>query len=673
MQPVRHVQLALHAIALLSVGLAASATPALAQTPTMKDAPDVRLDLDIETGTGEFTAGIVFQAPSGVVALPVAEWLTMDELSFFASDVPIELPEDGRIDPKAHRNEDLRIELSGRFPARNGDLTAVMWSAEASHVVGPAWFPTDDVAVRDHEASITNPAGRVVAATGTLVSEGVESETRHTQVAFTGRSEDFGLFIGPYVVEETDHRDLRLRTYFEDADPELSQRYFTATAGYLDRYQAEIGPYPYDGFSVVAAPFPVGLGFAGLTYVSREILSHPYMQGRSLAHEVLHSWWGNAVGVDYDTGNWAEGLTTFQADYALAQDTGNEAARDMRVRWIRDLDSLDAAEMQPLTAFRSASHAVDQSEGYGKASMVFLMLRDHIGPDVFSDGIAAFYRDNRNAIAGWRDLQHAFESASGSDLEWFFDQWVKRAGLPRVRITEVSWHGMADGPGELVATIRQDAPHYRVNLPIEMETASGIERRRTEVRDGVSVARFALKERPKTIRLDPDFEVPRRPLDGELAPILRSLAGVSRIEAVAASPMDLEASVEEAMAPLVGDKLTWTDSPNGSVEEAAILVAGLSGDVAKRRPESMGPLPAMDGEGATRLWIERGADGKLWTFLTFERLEDIATDLRALRYYTGQSHVTFEAGRAVGGGVWPASETAGAVRLTDATEDEAKQ
>ena len=44
------------------------------------------------------------------------------------------------------------------------------------------------------------------------------------------------------------------------------------------------------------------------------------MQERSLAHEVLHAWWGNAVAVDYERGNWSEALTTFMADYALAEE-----------------------------------------------------------------------------------------------------------------------------------------------------------------------------------------------------------------------------------------------------------------------------------------------------------------------------------------------------------------
>ena len=85
---------------------------------------------------------------------------------------------------------------------------------------------------------------------------------------------------------------------------------------------------------------PVGLGFPNLTYVGRRVLALPFLRGRSLAHEVLHNWWGNGVAIDYDGGNWAEGLTTFMADYALAEDRGKDAARHLRLGWLRDFAAL---------------------------------------------------------------------------------------------------------------------------------------------------------------------------------------------------------------------------------------------------------------------------------------------------------------------------------------------
>ena len=104
----------------------------------------------------------------------------------------------------------------------------------------------------------------------------------------------------------------------------------------------------------------MGLGYPGVAYIARQILHSRYMQGRSLAHEVLHNWWGNGVYVSYETGNWAEGLTTFLADYVLAEDESRETARRMRLQWVRNFSALPTSLDFPATQFRSKGHDATQ-------------------------------------------------------------------------------------------------------------------------------------------------------------------------------------------------------------------------------------------------------------------------------------------------------------------------
>ena len=649
-------------------------TQAEPQPQVPGDPPDILLDVEIDTATGRFAAEAVLEAPEGDVILPMAGWLSVDAVAFAEPGARPDTPSGADIiEAAAHRNRDLRVTVSGRLPPRTQGLGPVAWSEEATHLLGPSWLPTDASSTRDHFVSVMLPADQRVAATGRIESEHVENDMRRVDVAFTGRSADLGLFIGSYEVDETTHRDIRLRTYFEAADDELSSRYFTALAEYLDRYESEIGAYPYGGFSVVSAPVPVGLGFAGLTYVGRDILSHPYMLGRSLAHEVLHSWWGNAVSVDYGSGNWAEGLTTFQADYALAEEQGAAAAREMRVAWIRDLDRLTGADIRPLSAFRAASHAGRQSEGYGKAALVFHMLRNRIGREAFAAGIRTFYDENRNAIAAWSDLEAAFERASGSELGWFFEQWVNRAGLPRIEILRASVRDGPDGMQEVALTLRQDAPYYRLRVPVDIATADTVERHFIDVTRAVTTMRVSVPGRPLAIRLDPDFDIARRPLEGELAPILASLADASRINAVAATGMDgLQRQVETVLAGFFGDsEWVWIEDRQAAQEGTPLLIAGRPQDVAALRPDRFGPMPEVAGRGATRFWVERDEDGETWAFLSLERPEDLATNLRALRYYSAESFVAFENGSAVASGVWPVSPAATEFRLDQGTRQDA--
>lgn len=638
------------------------------------DAPNLELVIEIDLSTGAFSAEARIEDPIGDVMLPAVDWLSVDAVEFAESSGSLAVSHNAdRVRQDLHSGRNLRVAMSGTLPPAERLLATVSWSPEAVYAIGPVWFPTDDAAIRDHDLSVVVPVSHRIAATGSLVSDDVKGKERRARYIFTGRSSDLGLFVGPYVLHETEHRDLRLRTYFEESDDELSERYFAALAGYLDRYADEVGDYPYDGFSVVSASIPVGLGFAGLTYVSRDILRHPYMTGRSLAHEVLHSWWGNAVGVDYATGNWAEGLTTFQADYALAEDRGAEAARDMRIGWVRDLARLSDDRMLPLTAFRSSSHAGDQSEGYGKAALIFHMLRDEIGEQPFQEGIRIFYAKKRNGIAGWGDLRAAFEEASERNLDWFFEQWIERAGLPQIELISAEVRETGNG-ASITLTIGQDEQAYRLRIPVVFEMVSGdYEKRTVDMDVATASVELALPGRPVAVHLDPDFELARRPLDGELAPILRSLEGASQIHAVDVSELgearEIVANVLSAMTR--GTDLAWQEETPVAERGSAVLIVGRSEDVAARRPPELGPMPEAVAAGNTRLWVERSMDGGIWTFLSFTDPEALVEDLGGLRYYMGQSHVAFEKGKAVSADVWPVKSNPAQIRFDTAFESEA--
>lgn len=236
------------------------------------------------------------------------------------------------------------------------------------------------------------------------------------------------LVVGPYQMTERVQNGISLRTYFTAANRGLEADYLDAAGEAIAELETDIGPYPYGAFAVVESPLPVGLGYPGFTLVSGRILPYPFMRGRSLWHEIAHVWFGNGVFVDYAKGNWAEGFAAYFADYGLARRTSAEAAKDMRYDWLLEYDALPPAEDIPLRAFVSKSHGQAQAIGYGKAAMTLHMLREEIGDAAFNAGIARFWRDNRFKVAGWADIQIAFEAESGRGLGVFFDTWIDQPG-----------------------------------------------------------------------------------------------------------------------------------------------------------------------------------------------------------------------------------------------------
>jgi hypothetical protein len=186
------------------------------------------------------------------------------------------------------------------------------------------------------------------------------------------------------------------------------------------------------------------------------------------------------------------------------------------------------------------------------------------------------------------------------------------------------------------------------------------------------VVSVTLPEQPALVRVDPGFDLARHPFRGELAPILRSVTAAGPLRGVAADPVGAaEAQIARALLPLTGvpDLPFQSDLPEEGTEHAT-LVVGTTEEVLSVRPSWLGPPPDVARDGATRLWIEREEGGALWLFLSYDDLDAVASDLRALRYYSGLGHVAFEVGQAVASGIWPAGEGAGFLRFEGAEPGE---
>ena len=206
--------------------------------------------------------------------------------------------------------------------------------------------------------------------------------------------------------------------YLHDRDDALAAKYLAATAQYLEMYRELIGPYPYRKFALVENFWETGYGMPTFTLLGHDIIRFPFIITSSYPHEILHNWWGNSVFVDYESGNWCEGLTAYLADHLIAEQRGaGDEYRRSTLQKYRDY--VREGRDFPLTAFRSRESASTEAVGYGKALMAFHMLRMEIGDRRVPQGVAAFLPRLRGPARLVRRLR---EDDRGGD----------RSGLPPV-------------------------------------------------------------------------------------------------------------------------------------------------------------------------------------------------------------------------------------------------
>jgi aminopeptidase N len=525
---------------------------------------------------------------------------------------------------------------------------------------GTGWLPETDQVPAGFDLTLEVPQPYAAVATGRLAEEATAGGTYRARFMGGLTDEPPSAFVGSYRIAERRQGDVRVRAYLDPADMALADLYLGRTIEQLDRYGQEIGPYPYAGFSVVSAPIPVGLGFPGIAYVARQILPLPFMQTTSLAHEILHSWWGNAVEVAYDGGNWAEGLTTYMADYALAERQGPEQAQAMRLAWLRDFSALPPERDAPLTAFVARGHDASQVVGYNKAAFVFHMLRRRVGDAAFAEAIRRFYADHRFRSTSWADLRQSFEAVTGEKLDGFFAQWLKRPGAPRLRLDEV---GTREVPGgqEVSVVVRQDEPTYALDLPVVLDTDRGRTLQVVPFTTGEVTIVLPAQGRPLRLAIDPEHDLFRYLAPGEAPPILRDVTLGAAATLIAARDEATEALARQ----LAGRLLDAGSSDATRIASAPVLAIGLVPDLAAALREAGLPAtpPELKGRGTARVWTVRRADAPPVLVVEADDTDALAALLRPLPHYRRESWLVFEGAKAIDRGVWPAGDGALAHRF----------
>ena len=649
----------------------------LAALPALAAPPHLDLDVRLDPATRELRAVVELTAP-GEFRFALHRSLAPAAARANGAVTRIEQAEslDGlriwRI--KAKPGARLYIEYGGTLPAldRRLDHRGVlgrlppMASNEGSFLSsGSGWYPAPGE-LFTYAVTLSLPAGQRALVAGRLVSESAPDAKEYVaKFEFPQAADGIDLMAGPYSVRELTVRRhnspvLRLRTYFTAGLESLAPGYLEDSHRYIELYEKQIGAYPFTEFSIVASPLPTGYGMPTLTYLGAEVLRLPFIRATSLGHEVLHNWWGNGVYPDYAKGNWSEGLTTFMADYAYKEGESAQAAREMRLSWLRDFAALPAGSHQTLAGFRSRTHGSAAAVGYGKSAMVFFMLRDLIGEDAFARSIRHFWEANRFNVASWDDLRTAFEQASGRPLGAFFAQWLERAGGPSVRIIEARTE-----PGSRLALrFEQSAPAYALRLPVEIVSAKGTETRWVEIDRERQTIGLDVGANPETVRLDPELHVWRLLEREELPPILRQwiLARAPRLVIVSGD----RAVVSAARA--LAEAFFEVRPRDAALSEALrqhepVLVVGRAADVdqALARAGLSGRPASLGTRGSAQVWtVEDPTDVPIAVISARDSasLEAIA---RPLPHYGAQSFLVFEGRRSIERGVWPGAGRAIAV------------
>ena len=169
------------------------------------------------------------------------------------------------------------------------------------------------------------------------------------------------------------------------------------------------------------------------------------------------------------------------------------------------------------------SHAT-RVVGYGKAAMVFHLLRQKLGDEVFFKSLKKFIETFRFREATWDDMRNSFMAESGQDLKDIFKQWLSRKGAAALAIAH-SRTVFRDGKFHLSFDIFQNGEPFSLTIPVRVNDRPGDEKFSIDINAAKTHCTRAFDGRPLKIIMDENYDTMRRLSEPEQPPMMSAFFG----------------------------------------------------------------------------------------------------------------------------------------------------
>src|SRR5262245_38807941 len=382
--------------------------------------------------------------------------------------------------------------------------------------INTAWYPLLENRLGTGAMRITVPAGLIVHANG--VQRGSQQERAQGVFRYESVTPTFFAFVaGKYTVPRRAGA-IPVSVYMLKPRAGVDE-YVEGCRKGIEVLSNEFGPHPSGEFAIVETPAAQSraAGFTGSSVTSFIMVTDEFLDQRFnfafYGHEIAHQWWGNLIRHTGLNGR-------MMLDEAMAQ-YGS-------LRVVETLEGAAAAERYRRTGYPGYAPAqsglgylkvlatggdfplsnipdnASRSLADGKGFQVWDTLSRTVGRDSFRRILREFTERHAFQRVTWDEFLQAVERGAGRNLQWFYEQWFERTGVPE---WQLSWRQ----EGETVrGEITQAQPYFRATLEVRAESRDGQKQSSMIEVDGAKTEfTMPVKFAAQTVELDPHFQVLR--------------------------------------------------------------------------------------------------------------------------------------------------------------------
>ncbi|MFY7651822.1 MAG: M1 family aminopeptidase [Chitinophagaceae bacterium] len=317
---------------------------------------------------------------------------------------------------------------------------------EASSV----WIPTLDKPNQKttHEFFLTVPAKYVTLSNGLLVKSTPQPGGLRTDYWKMDKPHAPYLFfigVGDYAVIKDSYKGKEVSYYVEKEYASVARKIFGLTPEMMRFFSEKVTgvEYPWSKYAQIVGRDYVSGAMENTTATlhqesaqqnARELVDGNGWES-TIAHELFHHWFGDYVTaeswsnltVNESFANYSE---TLWAEYKYGADAG----ADQNLADMQGYLGSGSNQKDLVRFFYNDKEDMFDAVSYNKGGRILHMLRHYVGDSAFFQSLKKYLTDNQFGTGNAHKLKHAFETVTGKDLNWYFNQWYFGNGQPKVAI-----------------------------------------------------------------------------------------------------------------------------------------------------------------------------------------------------------------------------------------------
>lgn len=481
-----------------------------------------QFDWDIDFSTRFIQGQAIVQAKSLVEDLDVII-LHLDESMEVEKITRLGLPLS-----YTHQDDEMEIQLGGSFGA--GELFEIVITYQgfpqtglnfSQHQNEPViwsldeptraryWFPCYDLPSDKATAMIriTVPDNMFAASNGNLISI---NPSQNNTLTFVWEEK---YPIATYLISIAATNYSKFSDYYAAGDSVMEVQYyvypedlqsarfdFLPTVSMIEFYSRIFGEYPFlsEKYGMAEIPGTTAMEHQTMTSYPSVAIDGSGTHDWLIAHELAHHWWGDSL----TPAEWAdiwlnEGFATYSDALWQEHVSGFEGLKSRMARF-KNIYLDHEGEEHPIYDPPSG-HLFCEIE-YEKGAWILHMLRFVTGEENYFKIMKTYAQEYAYSNVSTHDFQIVCEEVYGTDLDWFFSEWIYQSGFPTY---EFGW-GVTQANRVKVIVNQTTEPLFKMPIELQLDLPSGPQKKIIWVEEKNHVSELLLSEKPIAVYFDPD-------------------------------------------------------------------------------------------------------------------------------------------------------------------------